>query len=201
MIDQNQIQIILFDLGGVLVEIGGLRQMIKWTGRDMDPAELWKQWLLSKTVREFESGKISSQVFAGRLIKEFNLSVDAPTFLMAFKDWPRGLFPGVPVLLEKLAPKFTLAALPNTNEVHWPIVREMGLLKYFTHIFPSYLTGYIKPDPETFVFASRSMQERPDHILFLDDNQVNIDGAESVGLHTLKVTCFSDLERFFNTWA
>jgi hypothetical protein len=53
-------EVILFDLGGVLIELSGISTMLAWIGPTMTIEELWRRWLTSPGVRLFESGRISA---------------------------------------------------------------------------------------------------------------------------------------------
>ncbi len=45
--------------------------------------------------------------------------------------------------------------------------------------------GVIKPEPESYLISCRALGVQPSEVLFLDDKQVNIDGAAAVGMKTL----------------
>lgn len=177
---------ILFDLGGVLVELRGLDTVQAWTKWDRE--ELWRRWLASPTVRDFESGRISIEQFGRDLVEEFSLPVDADQFLANFAQWPKGQFPGVEELLDSLAPAFKLGCLSNTNAFHWDLmVKEMGFFQLLPYTFPSHQTGYLKPDEEAFKHAAAEMMLPPEKVLFLDDNQVNVEGARKMGMEAFRV--------------
>ena len=55
------IDLVVFDLGGVLVELGGIDVWLGWTGPGISEAEMWRQWLSSTTVRDFEGGRIGGR--------------------------------------------------------------------------------------------------------------------------------------------
>ena len=46
---------------------------------------LWRAWLHSAAVRDFERGRIDAQTFGARLVAEFELSVGAEEFLQRFR--------------------------------------------------------------------------------------------------------------------
>jgi len=55
--------IVLFDLGGVLVRLGGVDAMRVLSGIDGED-EIWRRWLTSRWVRDFERGRCSPDAFA-----------------------------------------------------------------------------------------------------------------------------------------
>ena len=97
---------ILFDLGGVLVELAGVEQMLAWSPGVADTDELWRRWLRSPAVRRFEVGGSTPEAFAAEIVDEFRLPVTPDEFLRAFSHWPRSLYPGVTELLAGLATRY-----------------------------------------------------------------------------------------------
>ena len=58
------IRVLLFDVGGVLVELGGVEAMLGWLDNRLTPDQLWRRWLESENVRQFETGRIDAPQFA-----------------------------------------------------------------------------------------------------------------------------------------
>jgi putative hydrolase of the HAD superfamily len=175
--------VLLFDLGGVIVELTGLPIWKRWLGGRLSDREIWESWIHSPAVRRFESGGCDADEFAMALVREFDLPVDAATFLEHFEHWPRGTFRGALELLAELRVSHRVACFSNTNALHWPVFRDgMGLGKAFHHCFASHELGATKPDREAFDLVLRALDCAPGRVLFLDDNQINVDGARQAGL-------------------
>ena len=192
----NHFEVILFDLGGVLVELTGVPTMIQWSGHQYDDDGLWAAWLNSESVRSFETGVTNASQFADQLIDEMDLSVEKTEFLDKFTRWPQGLFPGVTGLLSDLREQHTLACLSNTNELHWPrLMNEMGLDELLDHHFPSHTLGMLKPDLEIFEHVVQSLSCTPASILFLDDNAINVTSAREVGMAAYQVKGPDDVRK------
>ena len=192
----KNIRYILFDLGGVLVELVGVPTVLKWMNNRVDEDELWKMWLCSPAIREFESGRITSREFAEAVIAEFEFCVDADKFIEEFIYFPKGFYTGVKELLEELKSKYTLAVLSNTNELHWDrMYSENNMEDLISFNFPSHKTGFMKPDKEAFLHVIKELECEPDEILFFDDNQVNVDAAQSTGMKAFRVRGFCELEQ------
>ena len=174
---------IMFDLGGVLVELGGVSRMLDLLNHTITTEELWTRWLTSPTVRQFETGLIDSDQFVNDLRAEFELTIEPEQFIAEFTSWPTGLYPGTRELLLQLAPHYTLACLTNTNALHWPrVCDEMELKPLFAAHFASHLIGLLKPDREVFQHVVHELGYAPERILFLDDNRLNVESARSIGL-------------------
>ena len=184
----NNIKAIVFDLGGVLVELQGVPAMLEWSTLALDEKSLWQRWLHSPGVRAFETGQLSANEFAEQIIVEMQLTVGPEQFLAAFTVWPRGLYAGVPEMLQNLKQRFRLACLSNTSSLHWPrLMEEMELQKHLDHHFASHLIGKIKPDADCFEYVLASLGLKPEQVLFYDDNAINAEAAQSLGMHAVVV--------------
>jgi putative hydrolase of the HAD superfamily len=182
------IRVLLFDVGGVLVELGGVEVILEWLGNRISADELWQRWLQSQAVRRFETGQIDAPQFAAGVIAEFGLAVDPQQFLDSFVGWPTGLYPGTLEMLARIPPRYQRALLSNSNALHWPrVLGEMGLGAVFDNHFVSHLTGRIKPDPEAFEHVLESLGCRPAQVVFFDDNALNIEAARQLGMHAVRV--------------
>ena len=178
----TEVQAVLFDVGGVLVELGGLEVFRGWSDSTLSDDEIWKLWLGSPAVRAFELGQIEAAAFARDLVEELNLPVGHDHFLDAFTAWPKGLLPGVEDLLGRLRSGLKRATLSNTNALHWPrTMEEMGLGPLFDWHFPSHETGRIKPDAEAFHQVAEALGLAPAEIFFLDDTRINVAAARAAG--------------------
>ena len=184
----KNVDVILFDLGGVLVELAGVDQMIEWSPGIATHEELWRRWLESSAVRRFETGAIGRDDFALAIVEEFGCSVGADEFLAAFTWWPRSVFPGALELVQAMRSHYRLASVSNTNEIHWDRFSNTWKLDAaFHHNFPSYLVGKLKPDAEYFEHVLAELDVAPARVLFIDDNVINVQAAAKLGMHTRRV--------------
>jgi putative hydrolase of the HAD superfamily len=190
-----RIDAMLLDLGGVLIELAGVEQMLAWTPQLDDIDELWRRWLHSPAVRRYETGNCDREAFAAAVVSEFELAVDAATFLRAFTHWPRALFPGVADVLPALARRCRIASVSNTNELHWArFDREWSLPGYFDANFPSHEVGKLKPDAEYFEHVVAALGVPAERVLFVDDNRINVDAAARLGLHARRAVGLPGLQ-------
>ena len=124
----ENITIVLFDLGGVLVELDGPPVRQEWQAKDQLPADTWPHWMSSEAVRQFESGKTLPEIFASQLVDEFDLSINGAEFMQHFLCWLSGLYDGSHALLDELRPHYQLGVFSNTNELHWPRIMDQILI-------------------------------------------------------------------------
>jgi putative hydrolase of the HAD superfamily len=197
MVPQNHpLRVVLFDVGGVLVEVSGVSTMLGWMGNRITPAELWRMWLRSPVVRAFETGRTTPDVFADQLIAEMNLPVGADTLLEQFTRFTQVLLPGALELVDRVPRRYTRATLCNTNSLQWPrLMKDRRLAEAFDHHFASHLMGKIKPDEEAFHHVLGTLHCAPDEVLFLDDNQLNVEAAQRVGIRATLVKGVGAAER------
>ncbi len=167
----------------MLVEIGGVAPMLRWMRNATDVEGLWRAWLHSAAVRDFERGRIDEQTFGARLVAEFELTVGTEEFLRGFAGWANAPLPGAHELLRQVRPGIVRATLSNSNALHWPrIMREMDFERHFDHPFASHLIDRIKPDHDAFEHVAKVVGFAPREILFVDDNQINVDAARTFGM-------------------
>jgi HAD superfamily hydrolase (TIGR01509 family) len=184
----RDVRVVLFDLGGVLVQLSGIPTILEWMGHRITAEEVWPIWLRSPSVRAFETGRLEPLDFAAGIVAELNLSVPAQRFLDAFTGWPTGLYPGALETIASIPRRYTRAVLSNSNSLHWSrVMNEMRLGPAFDHHFSSHLIGKIKPDAEVFHHVLESLDCKSHEVLFLDDNLLNVDAARELGMHAVLV--------------
>ncbi len=194
----SAIHVILFDVGGVLVEVSGIATILEWLEDRITAEDVWRLWFGSPTVRAFETGRMSAAQFARGLLGELDLHMTPEQFLAAFVSWPARLYPGVMDLLSRIPSGCTRALLSNSNALHWPrMMDDLGLGTAFAleHRFASHLTGRIKPDTDAFQHALEILRCSPGEVLFLDDNEVNVAAAHRLGMHAARVRGAIEAER------
>ncbi len=182
------IDAILFDLGGVLIELAGVEKMLEWSPGIDSTEELWRRWLHSDAVRRFETGATGRDAFARGVVAEFGVPVSTDEFLAAFTWWPRAVLPGAHDLLSALRGRYVLASVSNTNEIHWDrFANAWALDAAFHHNFPSHLVGKLKPDADYFAHVVAAVGVPAERVLFVDDNAINVEAAARLGLHARRV--------------
>ena len=190
----SNITTLLFDLGGVLIELSDIDDLMA-----TPPSErgiISREWLLNPVVRNFEAGHCSEREFAERMIADFRLNLTTDNFLDKFREWPRRVFPGAELLLEKLSKQYKLACLSNTNLFlfeHFLI--KQAIIANFDYSFFSHETGLIKPEPEAFHNVMNQLSLKPFEIMFFDDNQTNVDVATAIGMVAKRVNSPIDVLR------
>jgi putative hydrolase of the HAD superfamily len=176
--------VLLFDLGGVLVDWAGNEPLLALTHGRLDPEAARKFWLESPAVRDFETGRCGAGEFATAVVAGLRLDCPPEDFLAQFESWDRGPFPGAAELLAELAPHYFLACLSNNNELHWRRLwrQHPHFLDRFHRLFASFEIGKIKPDPDIFEYVLAQLQVPPGAVLFFDDNIECVEAARRLGM-------------------
>jgi glucose-1-phosphatase len=181
------VDVVLFDLGGVLIELGGVAYLQTMAGIADDEA-VWQKWLTSPWVRRFEAGQCSADEFSGGVVSEWHLPVTPDRFLEIFRDWPVGPLPGSSELLADVQRRVPIGCLSNTNTLHWDHqFARWPILGMFDYRFLSFDLGLVKPDRSVFKAVADRLPVGADRVLFLDDNVLNSDAARSFGFLSERV--------------
>ncbi|MFO1217964.1 MAG: HAD family phosphatase [Burkholderiaceae bacterium] len=176
--------VLLFDLGGVLVDSTGLaalkRLLPHW--READIATRWHG---SAAVGRFERGVVDTERFAREFLAEWPIEMAPDAFIAAFTAWVTGFYPGALELLARLRRRHTLACLSNTNAAHWA---HMGRdLDVFHHRIASHLVGHMKPEPEIYARALEQLGVAAGEVHFFDDLPANVAAAREAGMQAHQV--------------
>ncbi len=180
------IDLVLFDLGGVLIEVAGVRTMLELTGIGSEE-ELWRRWLACPWVRRFESGRCSETEFAAGVVADWQLNLSPSAFLQAFQSWPTGPLPGAAELVALTRASVATGCFSNTNALHWyGHIAAWPLAGLFDHRFLSFELGVLKPDVAAFAQVADRLEVPAGRVLFLDDNAVNVAGAAAAGFQAIR---------------
>jgi glucose-1-phosphatase len=184
----ERVDLVLFDLGGVLIEVSGVRAMLELTGFESEE-ELWRRWLTCRWVRRFESGGCSETEFAAGVVADWQLQLSPATFLEAFRDWPTGPLPGAAELVAQTRASVATGCFSNTNALHWhDHIAAWPLASLFDQRFLSFELGVLKPDVSAFTQVAGLLKVPAGRVLFLDDNAVNVEGATAAGFQAARAT-------------
>lgn len=195
----EHIDLILFDLGGVLIHFTGTQKMLEWTRGKMTEPELIKWYFNSPAVRGFETGIIKTDEFVDLILSELDLAINKNEFIKELSSWFLGPYPGTKELLAKLTDSYKLATLSNTNELFWEMFKITDIYELFQCHFPSFKIGHLKPDPRIFQHVLDSTGLKPERILFFDDSLPNVESAQKFGIRAYKVAGYQELKAVLNS--
>lgn len=96
-------------------------------------------------------------------------------------------------LIDKLQNKIKIYALSNTNKIHKEVNKQRRLFTHFEHVFLSCDMGIRKPDKRIYLLILDQLHVKPDEILFIDDNDENIQIAKSLSIKAIKYINYDSL--------
>jgi glucose-1-phosphatase len=182
------LEVLLFDLGGVLVEFSGVRDVAPLLRVAASDARIHARWVSCPVMKAYGCGELTRAEFSERFVREWGLNVSPKRFVHEFRSWSRRLLPGAADLLASLRPRFRLAALSNSNELHWQRnTNELGVTGLFEIAISSHHVGLCKPSPEIYGVALERLAVTPQGVMFFDDVSANVDAATAVGMRAFQV--------------
>jgi len=191
----SKIKNILFDLGGVILDINVQATLKKFYEMGF-PAQLMQYPHSMKTdlFFKYETGKPSAEEFRNEIRKVSGMNVSDKAFDEAWTAMLLRIPRERCDLLKRLADRYALYMLSNTSDLHTPVFERMfrenaGMEMYelFTKIYYSHEIGYHKPDREAWDFVIEDAGIKPGETLFLDDNIHNIKASQELGFQAIHI--------------
>jgi putative hydrolase of the HAD superfamily len=186
-------EVLLFDLGGVLIDNVMFDELPRLLPEAIADSELRRRWLFSPSVQAFERGHSTTSEFVASFMVEWKILATPAGFLEAFASWPRAPYPGAIELLERLSGRYRLAVLSNCNPIHWDRIAEVR--QRIDAAYSSHLLGMVKPDHAIFERVAKDLRTAPGRICYFDDAPANVEAAYSVGMQAHLTVGLSDVER------
>ena len=188
----KKIRNIVFDLGGVLVDldfkaaINGLQK-----AGFANVKEQLQAFDCEGIFQKLELGEMSADEFRSAIRENSTVSltdeeVDGLWNAMLL-EVPREKLE----LILHLRGKYMVYLLSNTNSIHWDYVcknafnyRGFRVNDYFEETFLSFEMHLAKPDKAIFEKVLEEANLLPEETLFIDDSEANCKAASELGIHT-----------------
>jgi HAD superfamily hydrolase (TIGR01509 family) len=192
MIDSS-IKNIIFDFGGVILNINPGLTFEKFNQLGFpalfDVNDLSRQ---DETLLMFEKGLISPEEFRKKIREKIARPLSDEQIDEAWNAMLLDLPEDRIKLLVNLKNKYNLYLLSNTNEIHYLNYTRQLKLKYaynrlselFKGVCFSFQVHLSKPGREIYEHMILVNSLIPAETLFIDDSEVNIEGAKLTGLKT-----------------
>lgn len=188
---------ILFDLGGVVIDIDLRRVFARWAdAASCDTALLQQRFSPDDTFMRHETGQLADDAFFDRLRALLGIEISDGELLDGWNAIFVGEMPGISGVLATAASQRPLYAFSNTNRPHQSYFskRFADVLGHFRQVFASSDIGLRKPDAAAFRFVVDAIGVPAGRILFFDDSAANIEGALACGLQAVHVTSRSTVQ-------
>lgn len=185
------IEALLFDLGGVVIDIDFQRSFDAWGGHAGVPgAEIARRFQFDLPYQRHERGEIEAPAFYAALRQSLQINLTDGQFEQGWNALILEERRDITGLIAGLKPHIPLYVFSNANETHkrhWER-HHMAALTPFRRVFVSSDIGHRKPDAAAFHHVAREMGVAPERILFFDDMLPNVEGARRAGLEAVHVT-------------
>ena len=200
-----KIRNLIFDFGGVIVDLDFSRTVNAFRAAGLfDIEERLSTIKQDKIFFQYEVGALSTKSFRKKLRKHLTPSLFDKDIDYMWNEMLVGIPPYKLDLLLDLKEKYNLYLLSNTNELHWEYAQN-SLFNYkghtwddfFKKVYLSFQMHLDKPSPEIYQAMIKDAGIKPEESLFLDDIELNCDGARQVGLNAVLYRIGDDLREYF----
>ena len=205
----KQIKNIIFDLGGVLLNLDYSRTKHAFEKLGIDNFDsIYSQAQQSNLFDLFETGKIDRHHFLDGMKQYLPPGITSEQITNAWN----GMLLDLPIerleLLKTVSKNYRIFLLSNTNEIHIDAFEKIlfdqhnlkGLEPLFEKVYYSSRIQKRKPNAEIFEFVMNENKLNLSETVFFDDSIQHIKGAERVGLTAIFVdTEKTTITNFFDS--
>lgn len=191
------IKAVIFDLGRVIVPFDfarGYSRIAALTG--LDQAEIPERIRPTGLVDRLESGAIEPREFVRQISEVLGLNCSYEEFCEIWSSifLPATLIPEE--MLAKIAPRFQLILLSNTNAIHFDMIRaNYPHLRHFHALVLSHEVGAMKPSPRIYEQAVAAAGCLAEECFFTDDVAEYVEGARRYGIDAVQFESVEQIER------
>ncbi len=192
MINLSGIKNIIFDLGGVILNIDydKTAQEFKKLGFDSFD-DFYSQKEQTSIFNELETGKINTETFIKK-IQYYAPKLSAENIIDAWNAMLLDLPIARIELIQKLSNTYNIYLLSNTNVIHYQSFisrinqqyKQDVLTPCFKKVYFSHEIGHRKPDESCFEYVLSDAKINANDTLFLDDSIQHVKGAQNYGINT-----------------
>src|SRR5262245_52486313 len=175
---------IFFDFGNVIASFDHRRATRRFARRsDLTEAEILAAIYDGTMEDHFEAGRVTTDEFVRTSMVAIGYRGSTDDFAREFAD----IFTAndeIIALLHRLVEQgYRLVLASNTNKLHFEFFRAKFArpLHHFHALGVSFEAGARKPQPEFFAHCQRLAGCKKTDALFIDDIQLNVEGARAFG--------------------
>jgi glucose-1-phosphatase len=196
----EEIEVLIFDLGGVLLNLSFENTFQAFSSLSKMSIEEVREFANAELFKIYERGQLSDEQFRDLLrtslgVQASNLELDSAWNAMLL-DVPEKRL----ATIAKLKTQYKVYLLSNTNSIHERyfsryVVERTGrsLEDYFHRIYYSHKLGIRKPEVEIYAHVLNESNIDGEKVLFFDDLHSNLEGARQAGITTFHVTNADEL--------
>jgi glucose-1-phosphatase len=188
----QKIKNIIFDLGGVLIDIDYHKTINAFKQLGIAHFDtMYSQVTANDLFENLETGKINAEHFYDAIREEAKLNLTNDQIKTAWNAILLNFRPSSIAYLEQLANTHNLFLLSNTNSIHqqsffktFKSEFNKNLNDYFIKAYYSHEINLRKPYTTIYEFVLNDAKLNAAETLFIDDSKINIPAANEVGINT-----------------
>ena len=187
---------LLFDLGGVLVDIDFGRALSAWAPYStLSPTELRKSFTHDLQYERHERGEIEAAEYFGHLANTLQLTASPEQIERGWNAIFVGEILQTRMLVETMRGILPCYAFTNTNASHMATTSNLfpSVVGAFHRIFASHELGLRKPERAAFERICLLTGTPAASIVFFDDLPENVQAAADAGLQVVLVRSPEDV--------
>ena len=188
------IKTIIFDLGGVIVNVDKTGQYKKFSTDSNKTVSSIEEYMDTSCLKKsFEKGRLSTAQFYSEISRELNLRMSFKNFK---KEWCNifALNKNVEKLIINLKRNFKLILLSNTDKLHFKYLKnKYKIINAFDAYVLSYEVGYRKPNLLIFFHALKKAKTLPFNCIYIDDIPAFVFVAKLIGTKAFQYKNFKKL--------
>jgi glucose-1-phosphatase len=187
-----KIKNIVFDLGGVLIDIDYHKTINAFKNLGViDFENMYSQTTADTLFEDLETGKINEIEFYNSIRKEAKLPLDDMQIKTAWNTILLNFRPSSIAYLQQLAQTHQTYLLSNTNSIHqaaflqtYTSIFKADLNNNFTKAYYSHEIHLRKPHKNIYEFVLADANIKAEETLFIDDSIINMPMANELGITT-----------------
>jgi len=191
-------QALLFDLGGVLIEIDFARAFRAWQPISRLSLEgIAAAFKFDAPYERHERGEIGAPEYFDHLCSTLSLAKDHARVKEGWNSIYIGEIAETTAMLRFARKRLPCHAFTNTNATHqaaWS-AQFPAVVNSLDRIFASHEIGHRKPEKRAFEHIANALGVPTGAMLFFDDLAENVAGARSAGLQAVHVRSPDDVRR------
>jgi len=189
------ISIMMFDLGGVLVEFDYNAFLFNSSSCYNITADKFRNHQSIALHEDFMRGRISSEQFFQSIRSDLDTAISRDLFEKLWNSIIIKERTDTSLIVDKLQNRYELVLMSNTDPWHFSFCYDhFPVVRKFDNRFLSYKTHAIKPEKDFYLHALRVLNVESQNCLFIDDLIENVDSASALGFNAIHFQNGSQLE-------
>lgn len=196
------VELLLFDLGNVIVRVSHLAMAEALAARSADPRFQDPRRVLALAFDDhegftvaFDEGRLTPDAFYRSVANRLALSLSFEEFAGC---WNTGFEENLEVtaFIRRLHRRYRLMLLSNTNALHYSYLKpRLPVLSLMECVFLSFELGMRKPDRALYERVIKAAGVQPEHIVYIDDIEAYTRAAGELGMQAITFESAGSLER------